>query len=269
MADIIHKGTIPALVYSGSDASAAASVTLVYKTQQSTSRLLLSLQASLPVYDFDDKQTITLLYSPESQRSCRLQPFSDPLSTDQVNRLKRRDIPNLQVLSLDMRTVCQVWHPSMPVVRPQPGQETIFSLISGLARATRVSITFDYGHVHHDSHAVFDQLVKDPAQLSSFPLPDMSRRLSRAETGPYLRLCRAMNPPRTRKMRLRPPMPRQRGKGRDHCLRHLPHRHQSVGYFLPSRPKRGIRHRPHQQRSRHHAQGVNVPVSTEHLRYQI
>lgn len=179
----VRKGGVPVLAYLASDTASPVSLSLVFKCNESPAQATLSLQSSLLVYGLKESQIITLQYDGDNLASCSLGPATIPLPQARLDQITRKGNPQIRTLSLTLKHACAVWHlPTSEPLAPRPGHETFFHQLSSLAKATKIHILFDYHWLHRETHAVFEQLVEHPEQLSAFPADrNFTRKYRRAD----------------------------------------------------------------------------------------
>jgi len=167
--NVFRKGGIPALAHlSSDDASRSCPCSLVVRVDETHKQATIALRFGVPLDGFDADQQISLVYDADNlvPGETRLGPArGDP---SQLDRITRRGGKNFRSLRIALRQPCTVICPSSGSLAPRDASDARFQRLAALARATRLSITFDYTWLHPDKSAQFLSLT-DSSARTGFP----------------------------------------------------------------------------------------------------
>lgn len=176
--NLFPKVGIPVLAYPTSDEASQWPCSLVIKYCEARMQATISLQSELSVQDFDNKQTFTLLYNADNlmNGSTSLGPATIPLPQARLAQLARKGNAQMRTLFLTLKTPCAIRCPrsSGSIALDPP-----FPQFVSLAKATKVSILFDYNWLHQSNVERFQRLVSHPETLTGFPVDNIHAKLYR------------------------------------------------------------------------------------------
>ncbi|KAF5847796.1 hypothetical protein GGP41_009044 [Bipolaris sorokiniana] len=176
--NLVRKSGIPVLASLASDGASQWPCCLAVKYLEARMQATISLQYSLPIQGFDDKQTFTLLYNADNlvPGNTLVQPPPTSLPQDRLHDIARQGNAHLRMLSLTLKTPCPVWCPPSLGPMPKDGFGAAFAQFVKLASATQIYILFDWNWIHKDHCARFDHLIRHPEQLTGIPVDPSSAR---------------------------------------------------------------------------------------------
>lgn len=177
--NLVRKSGIPVLASLASDGASQWPCCLAVKYLEARMQATISLQYSLPIQGFDDKQTFTLLYNADNMvpGNTSVQPPPTSLPQDRLHDIARQGNAHLKMLSLTLKAPCPVWCPPSPgPILPKEGFGAAFAQFVKLASATQVHVLFDWNWLHKDHCARFEHLIRHPEQLTGIPVDPSSAR---------------------------------------------------------------------------------------------
>ncbi|EUC45691.1 hypothetical protein COCMIDRAFT_94888 [Bipolaris oryzae ATCC 44560] len=177
--NLVRKSGIPVLASLASGGASQWPCCLTIKYLEARMQATISLQYSLPIQGFDDKQTFTLLYNADNlvPGNTSVQPSPISLPQDRLHDIARQGNAHLKTLTLTLKAPCPVWCPQSPgPMLPKEGFGTAFAQFVKLASATQIYILFDWNWLHKDHYARFDHLIQRPGELTGIPVDPSSAR---------------------------------------------------------------------------------------------
>jgi hypothetical protein len=183
--NLVRKNGIPVLAYPASDDATPWTCSLVVKHSEDPMQTTLTLQSSLHIHGFDDKQTFTLRYDADNlvPGKTSLGLAAIPLPQDRLEPIMRQGSAQLKTLSLSLKAPCPIWYShSVESISPKPGFEASFHQLLKLARATEIRILFDFNWLRKDNHTRFQRLISHSATLTGLPVDgNFTRRFRQAD----------------------------------------------------------------------------------------
>lgn len=177
--NLVRKSGIPVLASLASDGASQWPCCLAVKYLEARMQATISLQYSLPIQGFDDKQTFTLLYNADNlvpdNTSVQYSPTSLP--QNRLHEIARQGNAQLRMLCLTLKAPCPVWCPiSSGPTMPKDGFSDAFAQFVKLASATQIHVLFDWNWLHKDHYTRFEHLIRHPEQFTGIPVDPSSAR---------------------------------------------------------------------------------------------
>lgn len=168
--DIFRRGGVPALASLPLNDGTSCLCSLVVRVNEAYRQATITLHFNLSIHGSDTEQRISLVYDADNlvPGEIKLGPAKEnPLQLAEITR--RNDFKSLRVLHVALKQPCTVLCPrSSGNIAPKDSSDARFQKFVDLAKATRLSITFDYAWLHPDKSAQFLSLTNSSA-LSGFP----------------------------------------------------------------------------------------------------
>ena len=182
--NLINKRGIPVLAYPVSDIASQWSCSLLVKHSDPRMQATISLQSTIPIHGFEDKQTFTLVYDADNlvPGETSLEDTNMSLPQTQQRKIARQGAPRMKTLCLGLKKPCPVWCPlSSGTIAPKHGFDSPFHQLVTLARATKIHVVLDYNWLHRDKQTRFERLVGHPEELIGFTVDNYASRFRQAD----------------------------------------------------------------------------------------
>ena len=141
---LVRKRGVPALAYPAADVSILWPCTLKIMYVELCAQFAVSLESDVSIQSVDDKQLVSLRFDGHNLVPGKgaLGPVNIMLTAAMVDHVARRGRPQVNTLSVVLKTPCAVWHPRT-LSAEASSVDNLSRELSILARTTEVRIVFD------------------------------------------------------------------------------------------------------------------------------
>ncbi|CAI6334282.1 unnamed protein product [Periconia digitata] len=146
------------------------------------SHATFSLQHSTHVHGFDEAQPFHFIYDADNlvPATTTCMTTKRDLGLTESGHIARNQVPDIRALSLNLRKPCAIICPEVPgSIAPKLGHEIPFTHLVNLAKATEVTILFDWKWLHKSQHGPFLTIVSQPETITGFPINGKNLRKRR------------------------------------------------------------------------------------------
>jgi hypothetical protein len=171
--NLFRPAGIAALACIATNNTSLLPCTLQVKYDESNLHATFSLQHAIHVHGFADAQSFILIYDADNlipaTTTCKSATRS--LARTELAHIARTQISKVQALSLNLNKPCTILCPDVPgSIAPKANHEVPFRQLVDLAKATEITILFDWNWLHPSRLSPFLNIVSQPETFSGFPI---------------------------------------------------------------------------------------------------
>ncbi|KAH8710015.1 hypothetical protein GQ44DRAFT_627274 [Phaeosphaeriaceae sp. PMI808] len=182
--NLLRSGGIGALACVATNNASLLSCTLQVKYDEGSSHATFSLQHATHIHGFAEAQFFNFIYDADNllPATTTCKTATRTLTRTELAHIARTQISEVQALSLNLKKPCAILCPNVPgSIAPKASHEVPFRHLVDLAKATEITILFDWKWLHQRRHSPFLNIVSQPETFSGFPINEKNLKGHRLE----------------------------------------------------------------------------------------